>query len=172
MTDLVARPPVQPSGGDGFLTKMHFQVAYVTSDLARAKALFAERYGLKGYAEMGGDDPATGDSLNVALAWAGGTMYELIEAHGPAWGFYHSRLPAEGFAVRHHHLGYLLQSEAEWDALEAEIARQGRAVAFRAVMDGFMRAIYIDAPELGHYLEYIYPEADGVAFFGGQVPAS
>jgi hypothetical protein len=171
MADTVARPPVLPSGGEGFLLKRHFQVAYVTPDLERAKALFSERYGIKGYEEMGGDDPATGDSLKVALAWAGETMYELIEAKGPAWGFYHSRLPAEGFAVRHHHLGFLVSDEAEWEALEAQVAREGRPVAFSAVMEGFMRALYIDEPALGHYLEYILPEPAGAAFFNA-VPKS
>ncbi len=30
---------------------------------------------------------------------------------------------------------------------------------------GFMRCCYVEAPELGHYLEYILPEAAGIEFF-------
>jgi hypothetical protein len=179
MADLLARPPVLPSGGDGYLSKMHFQVAYVTSDLERAKAVFSERFGITGYTELGGEDDVAGayvdttdgDYLKVALAWAGGTMYELIEARGPSWTFYHSRLPAEDFAIRHHHLGYLLQTEEEWQALTAQIEHEGREVLLQARMPNFMSAIYIDAPELGHYLEYILPDPEGVEFFSN-VPKS
>jgi hypothetical protein len=38
-------------------------------------------------------------------------------------------------------------------------------------MDGYMRALYLEAPELGHYLEYICPDAGGVDYFNS-VPRS
>jgi catechol 2,3-dioxygenase-like lactoylglutathione lyase family enzyme len=172
MVDRISRPPTLPSGAEGYLLKRHFQMAYVTSDLERTKALFSERFGLKDYAEMGGDDPATGDRLKVALAWAGEIMYELIQAEGPAWGFYHSMLPAGGgYAIRHHHLGFLVDTEEEWEAMEAQAKAEGRPIAFRAVMDGFIRALYVEAPELGHYLEYICPAPAGVEYFNN-VPKS
>jgi hypothetical protein len=31
--------------------------------------------------------------------------------------------------------------------------------------EGFMRYCYVEVPELGHYLEYILPEAAGIEFF-------
>ena len=67
--------------------------------------------------------------------------------------------------------GYLLHDRESWDAVEREIAESGTPVAFRTVNPGFIDAVYIDAPELGHYLEYIYPEAAGVQFFEA-IPAN
>jgi hypothetical protein len=32
---------------------------------------------------------------------------------------------------------------------------------------GFLQARIVEAPDLGHYIEYIFPEAGGVAFFQG-----
>jgi hypothetical protein len=165
MSHVVRRPPLLDPGAD-FMKQSHFQVAYVTTDLAQAKALMGARYGVGAFKDIVGDLPTGDGHLQVAIGWVGSVMYEFIQAEGPACEFYTSRLPKDGgFAIRHHHLGYLVETEAGWDALEARIAREGRVVAFRSEMEGFMRAIYIDAPELGHYLEYIYPEPPGVEFF-------
>jgi hypothetical protein len=165
MRNVVRRPALASDNGSDFLRQNHFQVAYVTTDLARACEVLGQRYGLKDYKFMEGEMPAGDGYLRVGIGWVGGTMYELIQAEGPGGTFYTSRLPAEGFAIRHHHLGYFLETQDEWDALEARIAREGWKVAFRSVMPGFLSAIYIEAPELEHYLEYIYPEPAGVEFF-------
>jgi hypothetical protein len=164
MNHIVRRPRQLDPGAD-FMRQSHFQVAYVTTDLVRAKAIVGEHYGLTQFKEIEGEMPRGDGYLRVSIGWVGSVMYEFIQAEGPGAEFYTSRLPKEGFAIRHHHLGYLVESQAGWEALEARIAREGRPVVFRSEMEGFMRAIYIDAPELGHYLEYIYPEPPGVEFF-------
>jgi hypothetical protein len=40
-------------------------------------------------------------------------------------------------------------------------------VLTRTNVPGFVQARIIQAPDLGHYIEYIFPEAGGVAFFQG-----
>ena len=76
------------------------------------------------------------------------------------------RLPAcDAFAMKHHHLGYLIADEAEWQALEAEAARAGFAMSHKSVNAGFITSCFVDLPELGHYLEYIMPEPAGIDFF-------
>ncbi|TAL01057.1 MAG: hypothetical protein EPO08_11630 [Rhodospirillaceae bacterium] len=170
MKGFVNRPPERFSPGKGVLRNDHFQMAYVTSDIARACAIFTDRYGLREYQRMEGEMPG-GGYIRIALAWAGGTMFELIQAEGAAAAFYTDRLPPAGFAIRHHHLGYFIRNEPEWEALGKEIETGGWKVVFNSNMEGFMRACYIEAPELGHYLEYILPEPAGIDFFNS-VPIS
>lgn len=142
----------------------HFQMAYVTNDMARAQKVFADRYGISKFVGQQGETPS-GGYIHVELAWCGGLMFELIETSGPGSEFYNEKLPAEGFAIRHHHLGYMIWNDADWQTFEAKIAREGWKVVFNSAMEGYMRACYLHAPELDHYLEYIFPEAAGMAFF-------
>lgn len=164
MTRVVKRPPKIVKPGDGLLRNDHCQIAYVTNDLARARAVFSERYGITDYLHFPADLPA-GGHLDLALAWAGGVMYELVEAEGPGSEFYTDRLPADRFAIRHHHLGYFVETKQGWDALMQEIERGRWAVAFRNDLPGFLSACYIEAPEMEHYLEYVYCEPGGAALF-------
>jgi hypothetical protein len=164
MEHIVRRPPAMERPGASVLLESHFQVAYVTSDIDRCLQVADERYGLKKLHRVEGEMPS-GGYLRAAFGWAGPLMYEFIQADGPGADFYNKRLPLGGFAIRHHHLGYLIEDQERWDALEARIAREGWKVVFDVRTEGFLRAIYIEAPEFEHYLEYILPEAGGVAFF-------
>jgi hypothetical protein len=163
MAGLVRRPDAIIAHRPGLLQKDQFQVAYTTTDLDRACELFRRQYGIGDYDYIGGDLPG-GGTVRVALAWAGETNYEIIEAHGPAGAFYTHRLPAEGFAIQFHHLGFLIHDREAWRALEQEFVERGTPIVFQTLGSGFMDAFYIEAPGLGHYLEYIYPEPAGVEF--------
>lgn len=164
MAGLVRRPAAPLAFRKGPMLKDHFQVAYVTNDLDRATQVFGDRFGITQYSYIDSETP-DGGHIRVAFAWVGGTMYEIIDCKEPVPGFYTSQLPADDFAIRMHHLGYLLHDRASWDAVEREIAESGTPIAFRTVNPGYIDAIYIDAPELGHFLEYIYPEEAGIQFF-------
>lgn len=171
MTAVLRRPP-QPDGSrGGLMRREHFQVAYVTNDLDRACAALGERYGISDYSYIDGAMEG-GGSIRVAFAWVGSTMYEIIDARGGQQSdFYTDRLPGEGFAIVFHHLGHLIHDPAEWQAVRREITESGLPVAFLTENPGFMDAIYIEAPELGHYLEYIRPDPAGLDFFHA-VPAN
>jgi hypothetical protein len=170
MTALVKRPAVTLGPGKGLFRNDQFQIAYATTDIERACAIFSDRYGIKEYRRLEGQMPA-GGHVRLEIAWAGGVMYELICAQGPGSDIFRRGLPAEGFAIRHHHLGYFVRDRSGWEALEKEIDERGWPVASKTDIKGFLKAYIIDAPELGHYLEYIFPEAGGIAFFEG-APAS
>jgi hypothetical protein len=143
----------------------HFQIAYVTNDIDRACDVFAARYGVSAYSRLEGPR-ADGGHIRVELAWVGGTMYELIMVSGPNAEMFNDRLPSDGsFAIRHHHLGYFIHDDTSWDAVHTEAERLGVALIQGNVNVGFLKSCFVDAPELGHYLEYIYPEAAGIAFF-------
>lgn len=162
---LLNRPGSAFGASAGLLRAEHFQMAWATNDLEQARDLLSNRLGIRAFTPIGGPNPMGGET-HVLLAWVGTIMYELITASGPGSEIIMSRLPQGGvFAIKHHHLGYLIADPAEWDALEAEAARAGWAMPHKSVNPGFMTSCFIDVPELGHYLEYIMPEPAGVDFF-------
>jgi hypothetical protein len=158
------RPALQPDVATGILRAEHFQIAYATNDIEQAQALFRKRYGIGDWARLEGQLSA-GGQVRVELAWVGTVMYELLWAEGAGSTIYMDRLPDKpGFQLRHHHLGYLLD-EAGWDALMARVECGGHVMPHLSHNAGFMKSCFVDAPELGHYLEYICPEPAGSAFF-------
>lgn len=164
LEQLVTKPPRIVGPGAGLFRNDHFQVAYATNDIDRARTIFSERFGIREFRRLEGP-LAEGGQFHIELGWAGGVMYELAWAKGPGGEVFYERLPADRFAIQHHHLGYLVPTEAAWAAVQGEIERLGYRVALKTNAPGFMQACIIEVPELGHYLEYIFPEPDGVAFF-------
>lgn len=164
MHEFVRRPRATLSPGSGLLRYDHFQVAYATNDIDRACNLFSERFGIKEFRRLEGP-MAAGGHIRVELARAGGTMYELITASGPGSDIYVSRLPSGSFAIKHHHLGFLIHDQAQWEALESDAARIGRTLLEKSNNPGFLQKCFVDVPELGHYFEYIFPEPAGIDFF-------
>jgi catechol 2,3-dioxygenase-like lactoylglutathione lyase family enzyme len=170
MREFVRRPNATFGPGNGLLRNDHFQVAYATNDIDRACALFRDRLGIREFRRLEGNLPA-GGGIRVELAWVGSTMYELLTASGPGSDIYVDRLPPDSFAVKHHHLGFLIHDQAQWDALEADAARIGMPLLGKRNNAGFLQSCFVDVPELGHYFEYLFPEPAGIEFFEN-VPAN
>jgi hypothetical protein len=172
MTVTLSRPAEPVNSLTGLMRKEQFQTGYVTNDLDRACELLSERYGIGEYSFIEGDMQG-GGTIRVAFAWVRGNMYEIIDARGGEQAeFYTDRLPKDGtFGLVFHHLGFMIHSEEEWDAVRAEIDRRAMKVTLDTANPGFMDAVYIEAPELGHYLEYIRPYEGGLQFFDA-VPAN
>jgi hypothetical protein len=164
MHEFVRRPRATYSPGSGLLRNDHFQVAYATNDIDRACDIFSSQFGIKEFRRLEGQ-MAAGGQIRVELAWVGGTMYELITASGAGSDIYVGRLPSDCFAIKHHHLGFLIHDEAQWDALESDAARIGRTLLAKRNNAGFLQSCFVDVPELGHYFEYIFPEPAGIEFF-------
>jgi hypothetical protein len=161
---LVNMPSATFNPADGLLLNDHFQVAYVTNDLTRAREVLRSRYGIANFRHLEAKLQDDG-YIQLELAWVGGIMIELVWAHGPNTEFYNDRLPAREFAIRHHHLGYFIHDQSNWNALQETIRRGRWNIVLENKIEGFMRWCYVDAPELGHYLEYIFPDPKGVTFF-------
>jgi hypothetical protein len=150
--------------GTGLFRRDHFQIAYNTNDMDRAIALFGERYGIKEFQKLEGPTPQ-GGKIRMYIAWSGGVMYELIWGEGPGTEVFQANLPKDEFAIRTHHLGYNVPDEAAWNEVLADVERTGRKIIHNTHVPGFLRAIIVEQPELGHFLEYILPEAGGIQFF-------
>jgi len=118
MTVTMARKPARP--GHSMLGREHSHSAWVTNDLDRAMEIFSSRYGIAQFSFIEGDMPS-GGHIRVAFAWAGGQVLEIICADGPGAEFYNTMLPEGEFAIRFHHLGFLVPDAAGWQALEADI---------------------------------------------------
>lgn len=162
------KPPI---AGHGLLGREHSHSAWVTNDMDRALEVFGQRYGVTDFAFIEGPMPS-GGQIHVAFAWAGGQVLEVIRGTGPGTEFYNALLPDDGsFAIRFHHLGFVVHDQPGWDALEADIAASGLEVVHRSLGGSFIDAYYLAAPELGHYLEYVRPFGAGVDFYA-RVPAN
>ena len=111
-----------------------------------------------------------GGQIRAEFAWVGTIMYEVICASGPGADIYMDRLPrGEGFHIKHHHLGYLLSSREQWDAVMVKARQSGWSVPYHSD-NALVEVCFVDATELGHYLEYFLAKPAGLAFFES-VPA-
>lgn len=164
------RPATHFDPACGALRTEHFQVAYATNDIERAMQIFRERFGIREFRQLKGQLHA-GGQIHIELAWVGSTMYELVTASGPGSETFMMHIPSEGFTIRHHHLGFLIHSDDEWNALLATIERNGWRLLSQNNNAGFMKNCIVEIPELGHCFEYLFPEAAGLAFFES-VPAN
>lgn len=164
MEGLVRRPSSIFDPKAGLLRAEHFQIAYATNDIDRARAVFAERYGVDQFQRLEGP-LAAGGRIRVELAWVGPVMYELLTASGEGAAIYMDRLAvADRFQIRHHHLGYLIADAEQWQDLLSQVEGQRHSLLHLSDNPGFMQSCFVDAPELGHYLEYIFPSAAGAEF--------
>jgi hypothetical protein len=149
---------------DGLLLAEHFQMAYVTTDMDRALDLFSTRFGIRKFSRLEGQMSA-GGHIRAELAWVGTIMYEVICASGAGSELYMDRLPrGDGFHIRHHHLGFLLRSREQWDAVMVKARQSGWCVPYHND-NPLVEICFVDATELGHYLEYFLPKQAGLDFF-------
>jgi hypothetical protein len=150
--------------GAGLIVAEHFQMAYVTNDIEQACDLFGRRLGVRQFRRLEGRMPA-GGHIRAEFAWVGALMYELISASGPGSEIFMDRLPqGEAFALKHHHLGFLIHNQEQWDGVLAQAKQHGWSVPYRNV-NPLVEACFVDVPELGHYLEYLFARQAGLDFF-------
>ncbi len=167
---LIQRPDAVFDPAKGLLRNEHFQVAYVTRNLAHACQTFQGRFGIREFGALEGEMPS-GGYIKIRLAWVGNTMYELVACTGPGSEMYNSELGEGDSAIHFHHLGFLVPDHSCWNALLAKIEDGGWTITQMNNTEGFMRHCYIHVPEVGHHFEFMLPEAAGLEFLQ-QVPAS
>jgi hypothetical protein len=149
---------------DSLLGRQHFQNAYVTTDMGRATAVLGEAYGIEEFYYIRDFPFSTGGVIDVAVAWTGNVNIEIIHGRGNRGSIYEKCLPETGFALKFHHFGYMIPDRASWESLTATIAQEKREIVFSGSTPD-VEWIYIDAPELGHYLEYVFPGDTWITLF-------
>ena len=162
MNTTLDRPPIATAikGSLGFEL---FQHAYIVRDLDAAIASFKEHYRIERFTPVPMPQMEGPTSMRIALAWSGWQMIELIEARGPGLEIY-TEWSVPGQDIRLHHFGYLIENNAQWAALEQRLETEAKPQVFSGV-PSICKFIYVFAKELGHYLEFVYPTAEGKAFF-------
>jgi Glyoxalase/Bleomycin resistance protein/Dioxygenase superfamily len=142
------------------------QIGYATTDVVETVKRYRERYGIREFLMLPNTvsniSPGRTATINVAMAFVNGTMIELIEPAGGADSIYRDVLPSSGYAVRHHHLGYAMFNEPDWQSTQREIERQKISIVLEGESPGVIRYQYIDlCADIGHYVEYLYYLGDG-----------
>lgn len=139
------------------------QIAYVTTDLERARVLFETVYSVHEWMRLGPPGEAgavirTIEGKTIVLkgliAYVGGVQFELIEPVDDPDAIYRDSLPADGsFAIRFHHLGF---SKAGRETIAKLRATMEPHHPIPLAADGAVASVfYADAREtIGHYLEY------------------
>lgn len=143
----------------------HIQHSYATTDIQRAKLVFAEDHGDLTWFDLNAtlplSVPANGQmQLKIALTTIGGVEIELIQPiAGDAATIYTELLPTTGFGLVLHHLGYEVVGPREnWDQFRAGIDTEKYPVILEGGVYG-TKFVYLDARQrLGHYSEYIWFE--------------
>jgi Glyoxalase/Bleomycin resistance protein/Dioxygenase superfamily len=166
MTYTLQRPPAAFDSAAGLLRVEHFQMAYITNDADAACELFSRQLGIREFARLEGPTPQ-GGAIRAEFAWVGTLMYEIIQASGPGTEIFSGRMPAaDGFVLKHHHLGFLIPDAQQWDGVLANARRNGWNVPHEGV-NPLVRVCFVEVPGLPHYCEYLYPTKLGLDFFNG-----
>ena len=169
MTDASSSPRPRDA-----LTGEFFQLGYVTRDLDRAIALYHGRYGVADFLRFDTRDMAppgaTGPFIEVALAYRGPVMIELIRPDPADPGIYRDVLRSDG-GVNLHHLGYLVD-ERRFESLAADFRAAGIAVPTESRSAVGLSLIYADTrADNGLFSEYVTLGEGGRKFFDS-VPRS
>jgi len=136
------------------------QVAYVTNDFDRALAVFAQVHRAKKFMELRDMRYPTGPGreahCNIGLAYVGATELEVIQPLGDDVQIYRDFLPADGFAIRFHHLSRFLETRRDYDEQLALFEKMGKRIPIIGDFSGRASYFYADfRAELGHYIECI-----------------
>ncbi|MGI4746866.1 MAG: VOC family protein [Janthinobacterium lividum] len=153
------------------------QVAYVTSDLDAAMALFERDYGVPGFYSFSNADNGValpGDpQLRIALARVGGVEIELIEPIGDTAPLYSAALPdGDALAIRFHHVAIGIDGTIEdWQRHRDAIDPSLHPIVVEGGLGDVMRYIYTDERKaLGHYVEHVWMSAELVAQLDSIIP--
>jgi len=137
---------------------IHYQTAYVTSDVDDAYAAFAAGVDARhpmhyeGTVEVATNRGPSKSTNKLALAWVGDLQYEFIQPVVDPTGIFADALATERRA-EFHHLAFRV---ADWEAFRAKVANYPYPVMMERD-SGDLKFVYLDArATLGHCLEYVW----------------
>lgn len=141
----------------GLLHNEHFQLGFVTNDIDAAVEVFRRRFGVDCFRETEQEVAGKG-RISIRSVWIGNMIYEICCATGEGMTIYTDSAPIGGdFILKLHHFGYLVADASSWQALEQTLARGNWVIRSRTDLPGLVQTCMVEAPELGPYLEFIFP---------------
>lgn len=151
------------------LFRNHFQLGYVVRNLDGAIATMRERFGVAEWEVR--HLPASAPGRALGNAWVDGILIELVDVKPETDTIYHSWIPDRDEDLRLHHLGYLIEGEAEWREAIAQFEAAGFAPALVGGAPGLMDWYYADTVAmLGHYTELVRYTSEAGRQFWAQAP--
>jgi hypothetical protein len=159
------------------LNAQHSQIAYVTTDLDQALAVWRDEFDVPAFHVFTNDMEGLVSShpfqLRIALANVGGIEIELIEPlHGSA-PLHAEPLPTDGsFAMCFHHVAMRIEGTLEdFNAHMASLDPVLHPVAWTGSFADLMRYAYTDErATLGHYVEHVWFDAGFYAQLAAAIP--
>ena len=149
----------------------HYQNAYVTHDIDKARDLLSERYGLEDWINFEMELPVRTPGgerqlgVKVGCAWAGSLQIELIEPVSGAVEPYLPYLPADesDFTPRFHHISLRRDN---YDDMQAEIARLGLPFVCEGGIPDLLYTYVDGRGTFGHYVEFVWASEAGWKMIG------
>jgi methylmalonyl-CoA/ethylmalonyl-CoA epimerase len=140
-----------------------FQLGYVTTDISKAIEVWSATHGVSDFlVREPADVTVTSEGrplqmrLQLAFAYWGDVTVELIEPISGSTGVYSALLPARGFGMAFHHLGFLVRPDLDaWQQLIDEV--DSEHVIFSGEVEDHTKFLYRDTRAThGHITEYIW----------------
>lgn len=151
------------------LFRRFFQFGYVVRNLEGAMKTLRERMGVTRW--QVNHLPATAPGRALAFAWVDGAMIELVDIRPEEVTIYRDWIPESDDGLRLHHLGYLIDDEAEWHAAIGQYEAAGFAPALVGGIEGRMQWYYADTvATLGHYSELVRFTSEAGKAYWADVP--
>lgn len=144
------------------------QNAYVTSDMDKAKAIFAKDFGVSQYADIDNSFEVKTPNgvgtldLKISLAFIDNLQVELIQPlGGSAASLYSDILPKDEFAILFHHCCFVIPGPKDaWAEFRKKVDERDMTVAIEADL-GIVQFCYLDTRKTtGHYSEYLWASED------------
>jgi|GEM_PF-1558240 len=148
------------------------QLGYVTADIDSAIAYFTRTAGISEWlrwpdvaVEKVVDGTVTRSKLDLAMAWRGSTMLELIRPVSGAIGIYNLRVTGNS-PVNLHHIGHGVPGdEAAFERNLETMAAAGHPVALVTRNEFGNYALVDSRATTGLYTEYLWGRTKGNALF-------
>ncbi|MBB35909.1 MAG: hypothetical protein CME88_00370 [Hirschia sp.] len=141
----------------------HSQIAYVTTDLEKALAIWRDDFDVPSFHVFNNDMPGLESShqyeLKIALANVGGVEIELIEPLNGTAPMHAEPLPNNGdFAMCFHHVAMRIGGSLEdYEAHIGSLDTDRHPIVWTGGFADMMRFAYTDERStLGHYIEHVW----------------
>lgn len=138
----------------------HFQMGYVVRNMDKAIENMRDKFGVAKWQIYRLPKSAPGKALG--FAYVQNVMIELVEVRPEQDTIYRSYIPESDSAIRFHHLGYMIDSEAEWRSVIGQFEAAGFKPALIGSSGDVLDYYYADTvAALGHYCELVRLKSTG-----------
>ncbi len=146
------------------LFRNHFQLGYAVKSVDGALESLREKFGVRKWQVR--QLPEASPIRALAWAYVKDMMIELVEVKPGHLPYYDDWIPESVSALRLHHLGYMVENEEEWQAVNKRFDDLGIQMAMDLELGNKLLSRYFDTvPLLGHYCEFVLLKPDGKTFW-------